>query len=41
MFVVGIENDFEGADIKNHDALNSAAVRLPWYIAIRLFVSCG
>ncbi len=30
MFVVGIENDFEGGDIKDHDALNSAAVSLPW-----------
>lgn len=35
MFVVGIENDFEGGDIKNHDALNSAAVSLPWYMTGR------
>lgn len=35
MFVVGIENDFEGGDIKNHDALNSAAISLPWYMTGR------
>lgn len=35
MFVVGIENDFEGGDIKNHDAFNSAAVSLPWYMTGR------
>jgi outer membrane immunogenic protein len=35
MFVVGIENDLEGGDIKNHDALNSAAVSLPWYMSGR------
>jgi outer membrane immunogenic protein len=35
MFVVGIENDFEGGDIKNHDALNSAAVSIPWYMTGR------
>jgi outer membrane immunogenic protein len=35
MFVVGIENDFEGGDIKNHDALGSAAVSLPWYMTGR------
>lgn len=35
MFVVGIENDFEGGDIKNHDPLNSAAVSLPWYMTGR------
>ena len=35
MFVVGIENDFEGGDIKNHDAINSAAVSIPWYMTGR------
>jgi outer membrane immunogenic protein len=35
MFVIGIENDFEGGDIKNHDAFNSAAVSVPWYMAGR------
>jgi outer membrane immunogenic protein len=35
MFVVGIENDFEGGDIKNHDALNSAAVSIPWFMTGR------
>jgi outer membrane immunogenic protein len=35
MFVVGIENDFEGGDIKNHDALDSAALSVPWYMTGR------
>jgi outer membrane immunogenic protein len=35
IFVVGIENDFEGGDIKNHDALTSAAVSVPWYMTGR------
>ncbi|MCP3390544.1 porin family protein [Bradyrhizobium sp. CCGB12] len=35
MLVVGIENDFEGGDVKNHDTLNSAAVSIPWYMTGR------
>ncbi|HEY0330303.1 MAG TPA: outer membrane beta-barrel protein [Rhodopseudomonas sp.] len=35
MFVVGVENDFEGGDIKNHDSLNSATVSIPWSMSGR------
>jgi len=30
MFVVGIENDLDGTGLSNHDAVSSAAVKVPW-----------
>ena len=35
MFVVGIENDLVGTGLSNHDAVNSAAVSVPWLMTGR------